>query len=191
MQCSRDGKRPSRNLTNWVPRRETVSPAYLGAPRRRRFPWKLFIALLALALALQAIVIAILVRQQKDPSSPPRAPKRPPQIPGTTRRAPSRRGSRRRGAGQYRGAQAAGTAAGRPVPRRRAGLAGKSLPAVARQLGAPSRTNRVAQTGAIIYVFDRHGLLLYAQPDAGRPASCWIAKAPAATPAPPRRLPAG
>jgi hypothetical protein len=41
------------------------------------------------------------------------------------------------------------------------------LPAVAKLLGAPTRTNHVAQTGTVIYAYDQHGLLLYSQKAGG------------------------
>ena len=38
------------------------------------------------------------------------------------------------------------------------------LAALTKRLGLPTRTNQVAQTGALTYAFDRHGLLIYARP---------------------------
>ncbi|HNW06992.1 MAG: hypothetical protein KA117_04410 [Verrucomicrobia bacterium] len=157
---------PSGSSTESAPRRKPSAPP-AARPGRRRFPWKLFIALLALALALQAIVIAILVRQQKDPFSPPRSE--------TAAATPRDNSPRPVPPGEAGGAAPGNTAAPVLLELQPDGLylGGERvsrenlLPAVARQLGAPSRTNRVAQTGAIIYVFDRHGLLLYAQPDGG------------------------
>ena len=155
---------PSGSSTESAPRRKPSAPP-AARPGRRRFPWKLFIALLALALL--ATGIAFLVRQQKDPFSPPRS---------ETAAATPRDNSPRPGPpGEVGGAAPANTAAPVLLELQPDGLylGGERvsrenlLPAVARQLGAPSRTNRVAQTGAIIYVFDRHGLLLYAQPDGG------------------------
>jgi len=157
---------PSGSSTESAPRRKPSAPP-AARPGRRRFPWKLFIALLALALALQAIVISILVRQQKDPFSPPRSE--------TAAATPRDNSPRPVPPGEAGGAAPGNTAAPVLLELQPDGLylGGERvsrenlLPAVARQLGAPSRPNRVAQTGAIIYVFDRHGLLLYAQPDGG------------------------
>jgi hypothetical protein len=41
------------------------------------------------------------------------------------------------------------------------------LPVLRDLLGAPSRTNEIAQTGVTIYAYDRQGLLVYAQPGGG------------------------
>ena len=41
------------------------------------------------------------------------------------------------------------------------------LPALNSLLGAPTRTNQVAETGAMIYAYDQQGLLLYLQPGGG------------------------
>ena len=38
------------------------------------------------------------------------------------------------------------------------------LPAVVGVLGAPSRTNLLAGTGATVYAYDRQGVLVYVQP---------------------------
>jgi hypothetical protein len=44
---------------------------------------------------------------------------------------------------------------------------GTVLVAVANSLGTPTRTNRVGQTGTVIYAYDQHGLLIYSQPGGG------------------------
>jgi hypothetical protein len=44
---------------------------------------------------------------------------------------------------------------------------GNLLTAMANLLGAPTRTNRAAPAGTVIYAYDRHGLLVYAQPGGG------------------------
>jgi hypothetical protein len=44
---------------------------------------------------------------------------------------------------------------------------GNILPTVANVLGVPTRTNRVGQTGTVIYAYDHHGLLIYLQPGGG------------------------
>jgi hypothetical protein len=41
------------------------------------------------------------------------------------------------------------------------------LPALRDLLGSPDRTNQVAQTGVMIYAYDRRGLLVYSQPGGG------------------------
>jgi hypothetical protein len=41
---------------------------------------------------------------------------------------------------------------------------GNILAAVASSLGGPTRTNRVGQTGTVIYAYDQQGLLIYLQP---------------------------
>jgi len=42
-----------------------------------------------------------------------------------------------------------------------------ALQTLCRALGAPSRTNHVENSTQLIYAYDRHGLLLYSQPDGG------------------------
>jgi len=41
------------------------------------------------------------------------------------------------------------------------------LPALQNLFGAPTRTNQVAQTGAMVYAYDQQGLLIYVQPGGG------------------------
>lgn len=41
------------------------------------------------------------------------------------------------------------------------------LAVLAELLGSPTRTNEVVQTGVMIYAYDHHGLLVYAQPGGG------------------------
>lgn len=135
--------------------------------RRRGSPlfWKLFAILVVLALLVVGLVLLVIRQKNTIPRPQSEAaattPLNNPARPGTPGKAAS--------------PQPANSAAQLVLELQPDGLylSGRSvtrenlLPTVIKLLGDPSRTNRVAQTGALIYAFDRQGLLIYSRPGGG------------------------
>lgn len=157
-------EKPSLSSAETTSRRERPAPS---AARRRKSPlfWKLFAVLVVLALLVVGLVVMVrhqnnnILRPQSEAAAatPPNKQTRP-GTPGYAARTETTNSAAQlvlelQPDGLY--------LSGRNVTRE------NLLPAVVKLLGAPSRTNRVAQTGAIIYAYDRQGLLIYTQPGGG------------------------
>lgn len=157
-------EKPSLSSAETTSRRERPAPS---AARRRKSPlfWKLFAVLVVLALLVVGLVVIVrhqnnnILRPQSEAAAatPPNKQTRPGTPGYAARTEPAKSAAQLVLELQPDGLYLSG----RNVTRE------NLLPAVVKLLGAPSRTNRVAQTGAIIYAYDRQGLLIYTQPGGG------------------------